>query len=357
MKRLTEENDEYDPFLLPAERLEFHGSARSLVPERGAVLVQARGADPWVVAHKGSIYYTQTTGRDIRLWSAPSLTALAGSQPKVVWRPGRGERHCSRSIWAPELHYIDGRWYIYFAADDGWNLNHRMFVLESRGDVWGPYELRAKVAVPNHDRWAIDGSVLKIRSEFYFVWSGWPGKRNGRQNLYIAKMESPWELHPAPPVLVSQPEYSWESWINEGPQVLQRGDQVFLVYSANKSWTDHYRLGLLELTKLDPTEANAWRKHPVPVFDGVATSHHTVYAPGHCSFLSDSDGRNWILYHVAKYRGAGWRREVRAQQWEWSVTGYPEFGHPLPLSASAERPAPEIPSIASPITKDSLLEE
>jgi GH43 family beta-xylosidase len=37
----------------------------------------------------------------------------------------------SKELWAPELHFIKGKWYMYFAADDGNNNNHRIYVLEN----------------------------------------------------------------------------------------------------------------------------------------------------------------------------------------------------------------------------------
>ena len=72
----------------------------------------------------------------------------------------------------------------------------------------------------------------------YFIWSGWPGKTDGLQNLYIAPMSNPWTLS-GPRVLLSTPDLPWESWIQEGPVALQRGGKAFVIYAANLSWTDN----------------------------------------------------------------------------------------------------------------------
>ncbi len=295
-----------------------------------SVLIHPDGADPWVAPHDGVIYYTHTTGTDVRVWTARSLHAIPHSSPAPLWCPYEQDRLPLRNLWAPELHHIHGAWYLYVAADDGRNHNHRMYVLESSRGPAGPFQLRGKLRPPHQDRWAIDGTVSFIDGRLYYAWSGWPSTRNGRQNLYIALMENPWTLtrHVA---CVSQPEYVWESWINEGPQFLHRGTDTFIVYSANRSWTDDYKLGLLRLEGRNPLSPSSWIKAPQPVFDSANHDRESIHAPGHCSFFTDTDGQHWVLYHVAKAKGSGWEREVRAQKWIWNERGEPHFGRPLPL--------------------------
>jgi GH43 family beta-xylosidase len=294
------------------------------------VLIHPDGADPWVAPHDGVIYYTHTTGTDVRVWTGRSLDAIQHSIPEPLWCPYDQDRLPLRNLWAPELHHIHGAWYLYVAADDGRNHNHRMYVLESNRGPAGPFQLRGKLRPPHQDRWAIDGTVTFIEGKLYYAWSGWPSARNGRQNLYIALMENPWTLtrHVA---CVSQPEHPWESWINEGPQFLHRATNTFIVYSANRSWTDDYKLGLLRLEGRDPLSPSSWIKASQPVFDSASHEHESIHAPGHCSFFTDTNGEHWLLYHVAKAKASGWEREVRAQKWIWNERGEPDFGRPLPV--------------------------
>jgi GH43 family beta-xylosidase len=126
--------------------------------------------------------------------------ALAQKLPEIevtfarakVWTAPVGTMY-SRNVWAPEAHFLNNRWYIYFAADDSLNKNHRMYVLESAGtDPMGPYTFKGRIT-PLVDRWAIDGTVLTRDGISYFVWSGWEGF-SGPQNLYISKMLNPWTI-------------------------------------------------------------------------------------------------------------------------------------------------------------------
>lgn len=302
-----------------------------------ALLINSFGADPWISSYGGLLYYTQTSGADVKVWVGRDLPSLAESSSIVLWSPQAHHNIHLRNLWAPELHMVRGSWYLYVAADDGRNKNHRMYVLESESGPLGPYHFKGRVSVPGHDRWAIDGTITEIHGELYYAWSGWPGARNGRQNLYLAKMKNPWTVSEHV-TCISEPEHAWESWINEGPQFLHRGSDTFVVYSANKSWTDDYKLGLLKLEGRDPLNPASWRKSRMPVFDSIAHPHEAIYAPGHCSFFTDPHGHQWLLYHVAKGKGAGWRREVRAQQWRWNENGDPIFGYPLPLKRSHEQP-------------------
>ncbi len=315
--------------------------------------VVADGQDPWVVVHGEWFYYCYSAGRDIRVRRAEKLHLIGGGQETVLWRaPDAGAY--SQDVWAPEMHRIGGRWYVYFAADDGENRNHRMYVLRSEGDdPVGPYAFVGKVS-DGSDRWAIDGTVYqKDDGGLYFIWSGWPppppdapessvppvppeGARGDReQNLYIAMMSDPVTVV-GEGVLISSPALGWEKaggfGVNEGPGVLERGGRVFVIYSAGGSWTDDYCLGRLTLVGDDPLAPGAWVKHGEPVFAKTGE----VFGPGHASFVrfvgSDGDGGgrgDWIVYHAAKSRGSGWDRDIRLQAFGWDDEGNPEFGRPV----------------------------
>lgn len=300
------------------------------------------GADPWVVQHEGYYYYTHTVGNAIRVWKSRSLTDLAAAESATVWEPPASGPN-SAEIWAPELHRIDGKWYIYYAADDGANENHRMFVLESvADDSLGEYMDRGKIADPS-DRWAIDGTVLRKKDgSMYFVWSGWEGDQNASQRLYIAPMSNPYTIS-GDRVEISRPEREWETvgtpTVNEGPEVLFSDKKINIVYSASGSWTDDYALGLLSADPdADPLDPASWTKRPEPVF----AKTDRVFGPGHASFAKSPDGReDWIVYHAAVASGAGWNRSVRAQPFRWNEDGTPDFGEPVPPGALLPLPSGE----------------
>jgi GH43 family beta-xylosidase len=299
-------------------------------------VVLADGADPWVIRHTDGFYYlTCTTGSDVTLWRDRTLSGVGHGEKKVVWRPPeRGPN--SKEIWGPELHFLQGAWYVYFAASDGDNAHHRMFVLENRSadPFEGEFVDKGQVCDKANDRWAIDGTVASVGNELYFIWSGWEGSENGRQSLYIARMESPLALA-SERVEISRPTLPWElvgdPKVNEGPEVLVRDKTIYLFFSASGSWTDQYCLGLLTATVgSDLLSPYSWKKLDKPVF----ASANGVFGPGHASFTKSPDGReDWIVYHAARFQGSGWTRTVRAQKFTFTG-GMPRLGQPVP----ADRP-------------------
>ncbi len=299
-------------------------------------------ADPWVVRHTDGSYYLCGSSREgIFLLRSKALTDLAHGERKII-RPRLESGPSSRQVWAPEMHFLDGAWYVYFAASDGDNKNHRMYVLENRSaDPYaGMFAEKGKIAVVNDDAWAIDGTVLERDGTRYFVWSSATGARLDPQVLCISRMSNPWTLE-SPAVEISRPTHRWERRgdpdVNEAPQALARGGRLFLVYSASGSWTDDYCLGLLSLKPAgDPLDPSAWTKHPEPVFQ----SANGVYGPGHCSFTKSPDGsEDWIVYHAAREKGSGWDRNVRMQPFQWDREGNPQFGMPAPINQSLPKPS------------------
>lgn len=314
--------------------------------------VAPEGHDPWVIQHEGTYYYCYSHEDSIWVNQSDDLVEAVQFSGRAVWTPAPGGAYASL-LWAPELHMVDGRWYIYVAACDGPNENHRMVALVCDTPD-GDFTLVGKLA-PQTDRWAIDGTVLPCGERNYFIWSGWEGTDNVAQHLYIAEMASPVELK-GERVKISSPEYDWERnrgtpssdpneepfvddnmpFINEGPQVLVREGRVFVVYSASGSWCDDYCLGLLELVGADPLQTEAWRKHPVQVFGATAN----VHGPGHACFTKSPDGsEDWIVYHTAARKGGKWNRQTRMQRFDWDCSGLPVFGYPLPTGIPFPTPA------------------
>ena len=303
-----------------------------------------RGADPWVV-REGGVYYTCSVGSHqcIEVGASHSLLERGDCQP--VWQPPtRGWNRAQ--VWAPELHYLRGRWYIYYAASDGRNATHRMGVLQSEtSDARGPYIDRGMLDTGG--RWAIDGTVLESNGELYFIWSGWEDHRD-IQHLYAARMSDPCTIASERVRLSPNDCHPWERvsechserGLHEGPQVLKHQGRVFLIYSCSGSWQHTYKLGMLNLAMGgDPMNPCHWTKESRPVFD----STREVFGVGHCCFTESPDGQeNWIVYHSKTRRREGWTdRVVRAQPFSWRADGTPDFGSPVSSDARLERPSGE----------------
>ena len=307
----------------------------------------ASGPDPWVEHHGEWYYVTHTTGKDLRLYRTKKMSELRNAQFKTVWTPPSKGMN-ARQIWAPEIHFLQGKWYFYYAADDGLNEHHRMWVLENASEdpFTGTWVDKGELELPG-DKWAIDGTVFEQEGQLYFLWSGWEGDTNIRQDIYISKLSNPFTAE-GDRVLLSQPDHEWEQkggtpWINEAPQFLKKGDKMFIIYSASGCWTDDYTLGLLSApATADPMDPASWTKHGQPVFQKNTSGQ--AYGPGHNSFFTSIDRtEDWILYHAnpAAGKGCGGERSPRMQRFAWTSDGFPDFGTPVALGAPVQRPSGE----------------
>ena len=305
------------------------------------------GADPWVFQKDGWYYFTHTTGKNLRLYRTRQMSDLRNAEWRTVWTPPDTGMN-SKQIWAPEIHFLQDKWYFYYAADDGLNENHRMWVLENASEdpFEGRWSDKGELELPG-DKWAIDGTAFEHNGKLYFVWSGWEGDINLRQDIYITRMTNPWTAQ-GPRMLLSKPEHAWETnggkpAINEAPQFLKRNGKLFIIYSASGCWTDDYTLGMLwSHDTSDVLKPSSWIKHSKPVFTKEVLAD--AYGPGHNSFFTSPDGaEDWIIYHANPDpgQGCGGKRSPRMQPFHWSDDGFPEFGRPVALGEAVPVPSGE----------------
>ncbi|WP_207425102.1 family 43 glycosylhydrolase [Pedobacter sp. SYSU D00535] len=306
------------------------------------------GADPWVYQHGDTYYYLQTTGNSVRIWKTDAISELASAPSTVVFSPLDGAPN-SRNLWAPELHHLDNKWYIYYTAGDGQDTTQRTWVLENSSvdPTLGNWIDKGRIYNASADFWAIDGTVMEYQGRRYFIWSGRPRAAiDLTQNIYISEMVNPWSLK-GETIMISQPEFDWERngfGVNEGPQVL-KGPQntYFLTYSASYCATDDYVMGMLSLKPGgDPLQRTDWIKKSAPVF--VKKPQNNAYGPGHNSFFKSPDGReNWLIYHANSNTGEGCgnQRNIRIQKFSFHADGTPNFGEPVATGLKIAKPSGE----------------
>ncbi|MDX3531436.1 family 43 glycosylhydrolase [Streptomyces sp. ID05-39B] len=307
-----------------------------------------KGADPWLEYHDGSYYLVTTTFTNKLLMRKSATLAGLSTAPSVeIWSDTTAGRNAN--IWAPEIHFLDGKWYLYYsAAQSGVACcdSQRTQVLESSGtDPMGPYTHKNTLAGSNltPGGWLIDASVLKHDNQLYLLGSGFIG--GSTQSLVIAPMSNPYTLSSSTFSVIASPSLSWETSggaVNEGPEPLYHDGRTFLTFSASHCQTADYKLGQLELTGSDPLLASSWTKKQTPVFQRNDAAG--VFAPGHNGFFTSPDGtENWIVYHANSTAngGCGNGRTTRVQKFTWNADGTPNFGTPVALGTTLAGPSGE----------------
>lgn len=265
-------------------------------------------ADPYVYKHTdGTYYFTASVPAydGINLRHADTLAGLQKAEEVEVWHKHE-KGPMSEHIWAPELHYLNGCWYIYYAGsdvDDIWAL--RPYVLECKDEdpMTGTWTELGKMKAADEDEFSfeafsLDATIFENKGEHYYVWAEKVGVGQQISNLYIARMERPDKLATVQ-VLLTTPDYDWERvniWVNEGPAVLKKDGKIYLTYSASDTGPA-YCVGMMSIDEdADLLDPKAWKKERYPVLETDEAKE--IYGPGHNSFTKDEEGNDIMVYHA-----------------------------------------------------------
>jgi len=269
-------------------------------------------ADPYVYRHTdGSYYFTASLPKydGIALRKSDTLTGLAAASETLVWKKHESGP-MSEHIWAPELHYINGQWYIYFAggeAEDVWKI--RPYVIHCKGEnpIEDEWEELGMLQCADDDEFSfrafsLDTTIFENKGEYYAVWAEKVGVGKQISNLYIARMEAPNKMATVQ-VLLTTPDYDWERigfWVNEGPAVIKNDGKIYLTYSASETGVD-YCMGMLSVDEKDDLlDPSNWKKERYPV---LRTDEKLgIYGPGHNCFTLDEAGNPIMVFHARTER-------------------------------------------------------
>lgn len=306
-------------------------------------LIIEQRADPWIYKHTDGYYYFTASVPEydtIEVRRSKTIKGIAEAEPVVAWRKHE-TGPLSALIWAPEIHCINGRWYIYYAAAPSKEIvdglfQHRMFVIENKSanPLEGSWEEKGQINT-DWESFALDATSFEHKGQQYLVWAQKDPNIKGNSNLYIAPLENPWTIQ-GPQVMITKPEYDWETigfWVNEGPAVLKRDGKIFISFSGSAT-DENYAMGILTADEdSDVMDPASWSKSTEPVFK---TCYETgQYGPGHNSFTVSEDGsKDVLVYHVRNYTEIVGdplydpNRHTCAKEFTWNPDGTPNFGFP-----------------------------
>jgi GH43 family beta-xylosidase len=304
--------------------------------------IVAQRADPFIYKHTDGYYYftgSVPTYDVIELRKAKSINELQHAETFIIWQKHKSGP-MSQHIWAPEIHYLDGKWYVYFAAsevDDIWKL--RPYVLECKGqdplkNEW--IELGQMQAANGDNKtfidFSLDGTVFENNGKRYFCWAEKTGGQFAASNLYLAEMASPIKLKTAQ-FMLTTPDYDWERidfWVNEGPAIIKNNGNIYITFSASATGAC-YCMGMMEADAAsDLLDRNSWKKTRYPV---LKTDYEKgIYGPGHNSFTVAEDGVTPLsIYHARDYEHIVGdplydpNRHARAMEVKFDESGKPLF--------------------------------
>jgi len=281
------------------------------------------GSDPQVTYTGGYYYLISTTWDNLQLRRATTIQGLKSATPRVIYSDTNPSRRCN--MWAPELHYFDGKWYIYYTAGNCDNLDgQRMHALVGGATPWDAWSYGAQML----NEWGIDGTVVRFANwGNYFVYSCQTGVPY--QSTCVRKLGSNYISTIGGLSIISQPDQPWEragTPVQEGANALYFGGKTYIAYSANYCWTPDYCVATLEWNGTgDPASASSWTKS-----NGcVLSSANGHYGTGHNSFFMSPDGtETWITFHATSNPNGACddSRYALVQPLRANQNGTPNFG-------------------------------
>ncbi|KAL1649628.1 hypothetical protein SLS61_006284 [Didymella pomorum] len=293
------------------------------------------GGDPQISWFDGYYYLISTEWTNLQLSRATTIEGLKTATPKAIYEDLTPNRCCS--VWAPEIHYFERTWYLYYTAGNADNLNdQRMHVLKGGASPWDTWAYANQVTTD----WSLDGTVVRFNDwGNYFVYSCMTGVPH--QSTCVRKLNDDYISASSNISIISTPDQPWEQSgvpVQEGQYALYFGGKTYIAYSANYCWTPDYCVALLEWDGVsDPATAAAWKKS-----DGCRlTQANGNFGTGHNSFFRSPDGSTtYITYHATSEAGGACddRRYVMVQPISAREDGSPDFG--VPQAFGSEYPEP-----------------
>ena len=271
---------------------------------------------------------------------------FSNSESRIIYTANDEEKTYG-FLWAPELHFIDGKWYIYTSTHqtaEHRNFKHVICLKAKTDDPFDGFVLGGHI---NPEVYAIDPTIYqdKKNGKLYICFSLVPCDGRWRQVLAIQEMKSPTE-----PIgeytVIAEAKYDWELVrippINEGAYFVEKDGRLFIVYSGNGCWNNEYVLGILEYTGGDILSADSWVKDDVPLFE----QGNGNYGPGHATFFYSPDRTElWICHHCLhefNEKVEPMFRHCHCQKVFFDETGFPHLnGSPLPQNVRYAPPAGE----------------
>lgn len=290
-------------------------------------------ADPNIYRYNEKYYFIATndmnenTTLDIRV--ADTIADLRDAEVNSILIAAPEGEDMSYCLWAPELHEVGEKLYIFFAAgvNDGWQVQARVMELKEGGNPINASDWKEAVRVVRKDGSelspggiTLDMTTFEDSGVTYVAWSDrvdW-----GATKTMIATIDpsKPWVLT-SDPVQISIADYGWDrrnTPVNEGPYIIKNEGKIYMAISGS-AVDNTYSIGfLIANIGNDLLDPKSWEKIGYPSL--TSESVQGYYGTGHNSFTIDQYGQVLNVYHARPEKGG---RSSTLRIVHFSVDGTP----------------------------------
>jgi beta-xylosidase len=242
--------------------------------------------DPFIMLWDGTYYAYGTKANngiavyisdDLLTWRIPSgLPDGLALKSSDVW--------ADRWFWAPEVYHVNGKFYMYYSADE------HICVATSNSPL-GPFKQDVQKPMIDGEK-CIDNSLfIDDDGKPYLFFD----RFNDGLNVWVAELEKnlidikPETMHKC--INVSQP---WEEvWprVNEGSFVIKHNGVYYMTYSANSYESPFYGIGVATASNI----YGPWIKYDN---NPVLQKPGNLFGVGHSVMFTDKEGKLRIVFHA-----------------------------------------------------------
>lgn len=255
------------------------------------------------------------------------------SRDLVNWEPvGPALKRYAGNVWAPDLVYHKGRFYIYFPALSANRLTNMVVYAD---DIRGPWSDPIDLNIGNID----PGHAVGPDGKRYLFFSGGAMAPLSDDGLRVEgpakKVYDGWQY----------PEH-WEveTFAQEGPKILHHGDYYYMVLAEGGTAgpaTSH-----MVIMARSKTIEGPWENSPYNPVVRTRTAAEKWWSRGHATLVEGPDGKQWYLvYHAYENGYYTLGRQTLLEPVEWTAdgwvkaSGYEVAGPiPSPVGGVAVRP-------------------
>ena len=242
-------------------------------------------ADPYILLD-GDTYYAYGThsGSGIEVWTSQDLHAWQ-NRGLALDKVNTTE---TQWFWAPEVYYKEGKYYMYYSA------NEHLYTATADSPL-GPFKQEGGRQMESliGDEKCIDSSVFfddDGTTYIFFV------RFNDGNCIWMAELQDDL-ITPVAGTLkkcfaVSQ---SWENKmgrVNEGPNMIKHNGTYYLTYSGNDYRSQDYAVGYATTTSL---KSPSWTKY---TSNPIVRRVEGLMGTGHHSLFTDKEGKLRIVFHA-----------------------------------------------------------
>jgi beta-xylosidase len=252
------------------------------------------------------------------------------SRDLVNWQPiGASLAKNVGSVWAPDLVKHRGRYYTYFPARTAaYRSNYGIWADDIRGPWSAPIDLKIGQIDPGH-------AVGPDGARYLFLSAGYMVRLADDGLSVVGTMKKVYDGWKYPE------EWIVESFSQEGPKILKRGDYYYMVLA--EGGTAGPPTGHMIVAARSRTMEGPWENSPYNPIVRTRSASERWWSKGHGTLVEGPRGEWYLVYHAYENGFYTLGRQTLLDPVEWTSDGwFRTAGHDVasPIPKPAGEPVP-----------------